>query len=208
MPDNKATGSGRVSDKFVKLFINVLLPLLMTIFNKSIETSVFAIACKISKVTPLWKSGLRSNPQNYRPISVVPFLSKVLEKHVFESLYTFLIENHLLSEKQFGFERHHSINDALLSLKKTVITSLNINNKCIVVKLDLRKAFDLVSHELLLRKLNSIGCSDRTLNWFKSYLKNRKQFVRTQSTVSDIRDVGSVSVPQGSVGGPTLHIFC
>ena len=138
---------------------------------------------------------------------VIKNLESRLEKHVFTHLQNFLTENKLLNSKQFGFLPKHSVIDAMLTMKKNIITSLNKNKKCIVVSLDLKKAFDLVSHQLLMDKLFTYGCNDSTLKWFKSYLDNRKQFVRTSKTVSDLRDVGAVSVPQGSIGGPTLFIL-
>ena len=206
MSENKATGSDGVSARFIKRFITPLLPLLLIIFNQSIKTKVFPISWKISRVTALHKKGSKKDPQNYRPISVVPFISKILEKHVFDHFYNFLNENKLLSENQFGFKRKHSVIDALLALKRNTITSLNNNQKCIIVSLDLKKAFDVISHQLLVDKLLKYGCSESSLKWFKSYLEDRHQFVRTQKSVSNIRRVGNTSVPQGSIGSPILFI--
>ena len=207
MSSDKATGSDGLSARFTKLFLSALMPILLVIFNCSIRNGIFPFSWKISKVTALFKKGVQTDPQNYRPISVVPFLSKVLEKHVFDHFYTFLTENQLLSVNQFGFRKRCSVIDALLSLKLNIISALNQNKKCIVISLDLKKAFDLVSHELLLNKLFKYGCNEITLKWFKSYLQNRNQFVKTANNVSDIRSVGSVSVPQGSIGGPLLFLL-
>ena len=164
------------------------------------------MAWKISRVSAIHKSGKRDDCLNSTPISVLPFISKIIEKHVFKEFHIFLKKNNLLSKNQFGFQQNHSTIDALLSIKRNVINNLNQTRKCLIVGLDLKKAFDLVSHQVLYDKLFSYGCDELSLKWFTSYLDNRHQFVKTKNSVSNIRYSGSVSVPQGSIGGPLLFL--
>ena len=126
---------------------------------------------------------------------------------MFKNFYVFLKTNKLITNFQFGFQKNHSTTDALLCIQNNVINALNNRQKCLIVCLDLKKAFDVVSHEIMYNKLFKYGCDDSSLKWFKSYLDNRYQFVRTQTSVSDIRKTGSVSVPQGSIGGPLLFLI-
>ena len=200
----KATGSDGISAKFVKLFLDPLIPHLLALFNSSIKCGVYPTPWKIARVSALYKSGARTIGTNYRPISVLPFISKIIEKHVFITFNDFLKENSLLSQTQFGFQRNHSTTDALLTVHHNIIDSLNKRKKCLVLCLDLKKAFDLVSHQLLLDKLFTYGCDSQAMRWFTSYITNRYQFVRTQTSLSNIRHSGTVSVAQGSIGGPLL----
>ena len=177
---------------------------LLFLMNLSISTGCFPTAWKIARITALYKSGCRKSCQNYRLISVLPLLSKIIEKHIFKSFLHYLQNHKLLSDLQFGFRERHSTIDALLAIKQTIINALNRKKKCLIVCLDLKKAFDLVSHELLYLKLYKYGCDERSLKWFKSYLENRYQFVKTENSVSSIENIGSVSVIQGSILGPLL----
>ena len=207
MPIKKANGSDGLTAKFIKTFLPSLLPYLLFLFNLSIKTSTFPMAWKISRITAIYKSGKRDDCMNYRPISVLPFVSKILEKHVFNEFFKYLKNHNLLSTFQFGFQPNHLTTDALLSIKHNVIKNLNNRKKCLILGLDLRKAFDLVSHQILFDKLFSYGCDESSMKWFKSYLQNRHQFVKSKTSVSDIRYSGTVSVPQGSIGGPLLFLL-
>lgn len=165
------------------------------------------MAWKISRITAVYKNGKRDDCLNYRPISILPFVSKIMEKHVFNEFFKFLKNNKLITNFQFGFQTNHSTTDALLSIKYNVINNLNKRKKCLIVCLDLKKAFDLVSHQILFDKLFTYGCDESAIQWFKSYLQNRYQFVKTKNQISNIRYSGSVSVPQGSIGGPLLFLL-
>ncbi len=116
---------------------------------------------KSAKVTALFKSGDKKNMNNFRPISILPAISKVIESVVFEHLHYllhYLMESNLLSQKQFGFRKNHSTTDCLLSVQKTTINAIEKKKKVIFIALDLFKAFDSVDHKLLLLKLFMIGC--------------------------------------------------
>ncbi len=142
---------------------------------------------------------------NFRPISILPAISKVIESVVFEHLHHYLLENQLLSQKQFGFRKNHSTTDALLCIQKTTLNAIEKKKKAIIITLDLFKAFDSVDHNLLLLKLFMIGCDLISMKWFKSYLSNRSQAVSHKGSLSRLRSI-NLGVFQGSILGPLL--FC
>ena len=177
----------------------------MKILNLSITTGIFPDSFKKAKITPCFKKGDKSDMSNYRPISVLPLLSKLLERHVADNLKSYLNEYDLLYERQFGFRANHSCETALTAIIDDWIT---IDNNEIVetVLLDLSKAFDLVSHNLLLEKLQQYQLSAASLQWFQSYFNDRLQQVSITGKLSGSRLISS-GVPQGSVLGPLLFRF-
>ncbi len=151
-------------------------------------------------MTPLYKSGNLNDLNNYRPISVLSSISKIIEKIVCKHL-DYLTLNKLISDKQFGFRSRHSTVDALLSIQKIALESVNARKKCSIVSLDLCKAYDTVDYKLLILKLAMNGLDDIALNWFHSYLNRRKQFVKFNNIISSELPL-SMSIPQGTILGP------
>ena len=144
---------------------------------------------------------------NYRPISVLPTISKVLERVVHTQLYDFLAKEKLLSPYQCGFRKGHSTELAVLSFTDSIRRSMDQGLLTGAVFIDLRKAFDTVDHDLLLEKLTKgYGVTGKELGWFKDYLTDRRQVVTVQSTLSDPCDV-AFGVPQGSILGPLLFVL-
>lgn len=143
---------------------------------------------------------------NYRPISVLSLLSKIIEKHVAKYLNSYLTEHDLLYERQSGFRSKHSCETALTAIIDDWISAIDKNEIVGTVLLDLSKAFDLVSHRLLLEKLRNYQFSDRSLHWFKSYFDHRSQQVSISGTLSSSKLISS-GVPQGSVLGPLLFLI-
>ena len=135
-------------------------------------------------MTPLFKQGVASDPSNYRPISVLPVVSKVIERHMHNSLYCFLMENNLIYSIQSGFRKMHSTETALIKLIDELLFSLDNNKVSGMVLVDYHKAFDMVDHQLLLRKLELYGIADRELSWCRSYLSDRRQVVRVKGNES------------------------
>jgi hypothetical protein len=133
--------------------------------NLSLNTGVFPDAWKEAKVVPLHKGGDLCNTNNYRPISVLPILSKLIEKAVHKHMYTFLSEHNLINKQQSGFRPLHSTETALTDMIDDWLQNMNDGKLTGVAFIDLRKAFDTVNHEILLCKLRDMGASDITMNW-------------------------------------------
>jgi methylaspartate ammonia-lyase len=141
---------------------------------------VFPEKLKSSRVVPIYKAGDRSSCDNYRPIWLVSSISKILEKIVANRLVDHLVSNELLYEHQYGFSKGRSTEHNLLHLVNTIGQAINEDKFCIGIFLDLKKAFDVVPHNILIKKLSKLGINGTPLNWFKSYLANRTQKSRNK----------------------------
>ncbi|XP_073947822.1 uncharacterized protein [Choristoneura fumiferana] len=194
-----------ISVRVMQSVIHIVAPYLAVIFNKCIDDGVFPDLMKYSKVIPLFKAGSSSDPGNFRPISVLPVLSKVFEKIMLNQLLRHFNVNNLLHSQQFGFTKGRSTTDAAASLMKYIYDAWENSQDAIGIFCDLSKAFDCVEHETLIRKLQHYGLSAKALNLVKSYLSQRIQKVdinRTQSAGSAVK----LGVPQGSILGPFLFL--
>ena len=161
---------------------------------------------KIAAVTPVYKSDDKSKVTNYRPISVLPCLSKILEKLIKATLISFFEKHHVLYPHQYGFRSNHSTTHALLDIISTLHDNLNNKILSCLVMIDLRKAFDTVSHERLLLKLEHYGVRGVALHLVKSYLTDRKQYVNINESISSLKPI-SMGVPQGSILGSLFYII-
>ena len=156
-------------------------------------------------MTPVHKSDSTTNPANYRPISVLPVFSKILERAVHKMVYTFLQQHNLLSVYQSGFRSLHSTSTRLTDITNTLLQDIDKGNSQAVF-LDLTKAFDTLDHSVLLDKLASLGFSKASVQWFKAYLTDRTQSVVVNGSTSDPQSI-SFGDPQGSLIGPLLFII-
>ena len=181
---HKAAGIDKISARFLRIAAPILAPSIARLINMSFSTGKFPTRWKTANVTPLFKQGAASDPSNYRPISVLPVVSKVIERHMHNSLYAFLMDNNLLYSTQSGFRRMYSTETALIKLVDELLFGLDNNHVCGMVLVDYRKAFDMVDHKLLLRKLELYGIVNRELAWCHSYLLDRKQVVRVNGSES------------------------
>ena len=180
------------------------LPLAI-IFQKSLDTSILPQEWKVSRVIPIFKSGSKANPLNYRPVSLTSTCCKVLERIIVEQMRVYLEENNFLAKQQFGFRKARSTEDQLLLTYSAVATEVDQGKVVDVVYLDYSKAFDVVNHSVLLEKLRCLGFSQQLVNWIEGFLRGRRMFVSVGGKDSRSVEVGS-GVPQGSVLGPLLFL--
>ena len=195
-----------IGPRLLKIAPNVLTPGITYMINKSLASGVFPGIWKHAKVNPIFKAGSKDDVNNYRPISILPTLSKIIEKWIQIKLMSYLNKHTLLHENQSGFRKNHSTESALILMTDTWLKAINEGKLVGCAMIDFRKAFDLVDHQLLLKKLRIYQFSDMSLSWFKSYLSNRTQ----QVVINDCSSVnGDVlcGVPQGSILGPLLFLL-
>jgi exonuclease III len=194
-----------VTSKMIKFVINEIATPLAHIFNRSLVSGLFPSKLKKSRVIPIFKSGQKSDCDNYRPISLLSSISKILEKIVAEKLLDHLTSNNILYEHQYGFTPGKSTEQNLIQITNYITAALNNNEFCIGVFIDLKKAFDVCSHQILLSKLSRMGINGISLQWFITYLSNRTQCVDINSTMSAEKHL-LLSVIQGSILGPILFL--
>ena len=176
------------------------------IFNLSLSSGIFPNSLKIAKIVPIHKKDDPSLIENYRPISILPAISKILEKIAYNRLYKFLTDNNLLNTNQFGFRKGYSTDYAIIqSCDKIIDTLVRKEHIIIGIFLDLSKAFDTIDHKIIINKLSYYGVRGIILSWFNDYLSNRKQYVNFRSNNSSKSDI-TCGVSQGSILGPLLFL--
>ena len=179
---NKSSGPDKIPNKLLKMCALLLAYPLCKLFNKSLHSGTFPFLWKKACVTPIYKNkGSSSDPTNYRPISLLPTLSKILEKIVFNKIYNHLSENNLLTEKQSGYRPGHSTHIQLLYLTHQMYSALNDNKNFTAIFLDISKYFDKIWHDGLIEKCEiQYNISGSLLAWLISYLHDRSQVVRVE----------------------------
>ena len=200
---NTASGPDGISSHMLRGTADAIAPTLTTIFNESLSQLRVPDEWKISNVTPILKSGDPSSPSNYRPISLLSLVSKVLERIVHMRISSFLYANSLLSNCQFGFRPRSSTQEALLSVTRSWFNFLAKHCQVGCVFFDMKKAFDSVPHDRIILSLSNIGIRGPLLHWLHDYLSNLRQRVVLDSVASNPVSVTS-GVPQGSILGPLL----
>jgi hypothetical protein len=203
-PKNSCDIDG-ISNKLLKFLKFEIAEPLVHIFNLSIATGLFPTKLKTSRTVPIFKSGDHLLCDNYRPISLLPTIAKILEKAIANRLTNHLKENNLLCQNQFGFQEKTSTVHHLLKLTNYITNELNKKRYVVGVFLDLRKAFDVVPHDILLNKLKKLGIEGTALEWFRSYLDGRSQRVDINGALSDFELI-TISILQGSILGPILFL--
>ena len=203
---NKSTGPNSIPVYILKVFNNFFSENLSKIINICFLTGVFPDLCKIAKVIPIFK---KDNPLicgNYRPISLLPVFSKIFEKLIYTRMYSFLEENRLIYDHQFGFRTKHSTNHAVISLTELIKSYKDSGNTVAGIFIDLQKAFDTVNHQILCDKLNYYGFRGISNDLISSFLSGRKQHVSINGHNSGNLDI-TCGVPQGSTLGPLLFLI-
>ena len=206
LKSGKAVGLDGIQARLLKDSADIVVKPVTFIINTSLRTSKVPCDWKSARVIPLFKKGKADEMDNYRPISILPVLSKVLERPVHIQLYKYLQQYKILSPYQCGFRKCHSTEFAALSFSDNIRRNMDQGQLTGAVFIDLRKAFDTVDHAVLLDKLSNLGIVDKEHGWFTDYLSNRTQVVEFQGVTSTPEAI-SVGVPQGSILGPLLFIL-
>ena len=203
LKETNSCGSDGISFKFIKDALFVIVFYITIIINTSIITNTFPELWKVAHVTPAFKNGDNEDASNFRPISLLPVLSKILEKIIATQLIKYLVDNNLISNTHHGFMPGLSTETALLKISDKIYQNIDNKKISLLLLLDLSKAFDSVNHRILLDKLQGVNINPL---WFESYLSNRKQCVKIKDTISSPREI-LFGVPQGSILGPILFVI-
>ena len=179
---------------------------LMHICSLSLKTGVFPEQLKIAKITPVYKKGEKSEFTNYRPISILPVISKLLERIMYNRIYKHITKNNLLYTKQFGYQAKNSTSFAIIKLIDQIAKAFDENKFTLGIFIDLSKAFDTVDHSILLEKLKYYGIKHTAHQWLSNYLTNRKQYLSYNRPSTDYSSI-TCGVPQGSILGPLLFLI-
>ena len=204
LKNKNSSGKDEISNKLLKSIKDEIAKPLTIIINQSLKTGVFPDALKIAKVKPLYKKGDNFCLNNYRPISLLPTISKIFERVMFTQLYSYLNANNLLSEQQYGFRSQHSTELACVKLVDYITTEMDNIKKIktpTAIFLDLSKAFDTLNFNILLNKLQYYGIDGISLSLIRSYLTDRFQYVQFENSESDLLEI-KTGIPQGSILGP------
>jgi len=199
-------GHDGMSNKLLKYVKYEIAKPLKLLFNQTVECGIFPANLKKARVIPIYKKGDEQNFSNYRPISLLPSISKIFEKIIYNQIYQHFTEYGLFYPSQYGFRKMHSTDYAALELINRLIINMDKNRVPIHIYLDLSKAFDTLDHILLLHKLSHYGFKNKALDLMKSYLTKRSQYVEFKMVKSSSLSVGC-GVPQGSILGPLLFII-
>ena len=202
----KSSGPNSIPTHILHLLKEKRCNPLKNIFNLSFSTGQHPNILKISKTIPIYKKWSRLLVSNYRPISLLSNLNKILEKIAHDKIYKFLEDFQCIYSLQFGFRKKHSTSHALIDITETTRQALDNKKFACGIFVDLQKAFETVNHDILIAKLEHYGIRGTANNWFASYLKNRSKFVSILGFDSATKPIAH-GVPQGSVLGPILFLI-
>jgi exonuclease III len=207
MPDTSSNDILGMDAKLLKMAANIIAPQLTYMFNLSIKLSKVIDEWKIARVTPIYKGkGDVLDPGNFRPISVVCHIGKLLERQVYRQLIIYCKEHNFISSDQSAYLENHSTQTSLHRVVDDWLEAMNEGQLVGACFLDISKCFDTIDHKFLLKKLDYYGIRNAELNWFQSYLTNRGQKVKCNGITSDSAGL-EIGVPQGSVLGPFLFLI-
>ena len=205
LPNKTSSGYDNISNVFLKRVRHSLLDPLVIIFNRSLLSGIFPSNMKIAEISPLFKSKERYIMNNYRPISLLLVISKILEKIYHSRVSKFMEKYNLFYESQYGFRAHRSTTLANCELVGKIVKASDANQLTGALLIDLSKAFDTIDHDILLKKLDYYGIRGVANDWLRSYLHDRKMYTKVNSTKSGVANC-NIGCPQGSILGPWC--FC
>ena len=201
-----ATGIDSIPSKIIKNSKNIISPYLTKLINLSFETKKFPDILKNAIIKPIHKKDDKNEISNYRPISILPVISKIFERATLNQLIEFFEKHDLISGLQHAYRKFHGTVTCLFELLNEIYHLIDIKKKVAIVSLDLSKAFDTINHTLLLKKLRSYNLNPDSISFLQSYLSNRKQITKLGKFISTEEEVKS-GVPQGSILGPFLFLI-
>ena len=204
---DNAPGHDGLSTKVINPVIETLLPPLTYITNLSFTEGAFPHELKIAQVLPLYKNNDPMLFNNYWPISILPFFSKLFERLMYNRLIDFIEKHQLLYQYQFEFRKNNFTLTALVVLLEKITAAMDNSEFAVCIFIDIRKASDAVEHSILLDKLYHYGIRGHAFKWFSSYLTKMYQFVNYNNTSSDVKQI-TCAVPQGLILGPLLFPLC
>ena len=203
-----SNGHDGISSELLKLVNDDISSCITLIINQSLTTGIFPDKLKIAKVTPVYKKCDKKLINNYRPISVLPVISKDFETVIFDQLTEYFTNNNLFSSQQYGFRKNASTELAALELIDRLLTQLKAFKIPVNFYMDLSKAFDSLSHDILLNKLTYYRVKNSAHDLLRSYLSNCKQYVQIDDISSSLIVSINTNVPHGSILGPLLFNIC
>ena len=206
LKNSDSSGSDDISNNILKQIIHTISKVISHIFNSSLSSGIVPSLLKEANVTPIFKAGDKHDFTNYRPISILPALSKLLEKVVYTRIFDFISHHNVLTSQQFGFRPKRSTYMAINELYCKIAENLDQKLHTVGIFLDLSKAFDTINHDILLNKLNNYGVRGLANDWIKNYLSGRQQCVLFNNHLSHSVNI-SCGVPQGSILGPLLFLL-
>ena len=206
LKSKSSTSHDNISSVLLKQIKNQIAEPLTLIINKTIDTGIFPNKLKIAKVIPIHKKDNNSLLDNYRPISILPAISKIFEKVILLQINHHFIENNLYYPSQYGFRQYHSTELTVLEIVDRILYQMDQDRIPLNIYIDLSKAFDTIDHDILLHKLQYYGLRANSYKLIANYLTNRQQYVDFQNKNSSLLPI-STGVPQGSILGPLLFII-
>ena len=212
LPNKFRSGHDNISNILLKEIVDQIAPVLVKVFNKSIMLGEFPSIMKLAEVVPLYKGKEHFLETNYRPILLLTTVSKILEKIVYQHVYSFLQDTGQIYDNQYGFRANHSCEHAIGQVVGSLVKNMENRLHSVCILLDLSKAFNTIEHQILLSKLELYGIRGSALSWFENYLTNCKLRVKCR-TVSNMKETMSkeypveYGTPQGSCLGPLIFLI-
>lgn len=203
LKDTQSLDSCNVQSRPIKYMLSLIVPCLLHMYNLVLMLGQFPVGMQRARVAVIYKKDDKNVPGNYRPISVLPFLSKGFERLIHRRLYSFLLKYSVMVDCQYGFARNRSTERALLDQKEYILKNFGSELLTLGILVDFSKAFDCLNHEMLLKKLKHYGVRGHALKLITSYVSSRSQYVVLNHCPSENLKIRN-GVPQGSLLGPLL----